>query len=244
MAAGRPEALPGQPLAVGGALHREADVGVEPFLRPAHVLGVDREPRREHLARRLGRQPQPVELGPRSLRIHMVGRDGGDAAPVVDAGRDERPQVRSQVGRRLEVDRRVQEQPGHGRRPEHLLLRAGWESSHARPRLGQEVLDDDLLHVAVTAVRGLDGQQCLDAFLPGLPEPDEEAGGERDPGLAGRLQRGEAALRRLVRCLVVRPALVVEAGGERLQHHPLGGRDGPQALEFSPGEGAGVGVGE
>ena len=50
------------------------------------VLRVDGQPRGEHLARGLGRGAQPLELGPRPFRVHVVGGDGRDAAPVVDAG--------------------------------------------------------------------------------------------------------------------------------------------------------------
>ena len=174
----------------------------------------------------------------------MVGRDRGDAAPVVDAGVEQAPEVVGEVRGRLEVDVVREEEPGGCDRPQVVVLRARLGRVHRRARLGQEVLDDHLLHVAVAAVRGLDGQQRLDALLPGLPEPDEEAGGERDPCPAGRLQRGQAALRRLVGSPEVRPARLAEAGGQRLQHHALRRRDGPEALELGPGQGAGVGVGE
>ena len=51
----RPVVVAGQALGVGGALHREAHVGVQPALGVAHVLGVDGEARRERLAHGLGR---------------------------------------------------------------------------------------------------------------------------------------------------------------------------------------------
>jgi hypothetical protein len=61
------------------------------------------------------------------------------------------------------------------------------------------------LDVAVPAVGGLDGQQGLDPLLAGLAEADQQAGGERDAGLAGRLQRGQPPGRRLVGSLVIMP---------------------------------------
>ena len=66
-----------------------------------------------------------------------------------------------------------------------------------------------------------DRDQRVDALGAGLADPDEDPGGERHPRAAGRLERGEPALRRLVGRAVVRAAGLAEAGRERLDHHPL-----------------------
>ena len=72
------------------------------------VLGIDREPRGEHLARGLGRGAQPFERGPRPLGVHVIEGDGRDTAPVVDARGEERREVVAEVRWRLEMDRRRQ----------------------------------------------------------------------------------------------------------------------------------------
>lgn len=49
---------------------------------------------------------------------------------------------------------------------------------HRRSRLGQEVLDDHLLHVAPAGVAGGDGGERLDAVGAALAEADQDAGRE------------------------------------------------------------------
>ena len=54
---------------------------------------------------------------------------------------------------------------------------------HRGARLGQEVLDDHLLHVAVAARgRRAMASERVDALGAGLADADEDAGGERDRG--------------------------------------------------------------
>ena len=65
---------------------------------------------------------------------------------------------------------------------------------HGRPRLGEEVLDDHLLHVAVGAVGVGDGRQGADPLGARLADPDQDARGEGDGERAGRLQGGEPSL--------------------------------------------------
>ena len=62
-------------------------------------------------------------------------------------------------------------------------------------------------------------------------------GMDNSPGLA---QGGQPAGRRLVR----RPPVALQIGVERLEHHPLAGRDRPQPAQLVGAEGTGVGVGE
>ena len=152
-------------LGVGRRRHRGADVGVEPLVAVLHVLGVDRQARREHEARGLGGVAQAFERGPRSLGVDVVGRDRRDAAPVVDAGRE-----RARRGRRT-----GSAGPG-GASPAPRTMRAAAtvqrnsSGSHAaapvhrRAGLGQEVLDDDLLHVPVPGVALGDRVQCVEAL--------------------------------------------------------------------------------
>ena len=45
-----------------------------------------------------------------------------------------------------------QQEAGGGDRPEVLVVGAGLGGVHRRPRLGEEVLHDHLLHVTVAAV--------------------------------------------------------------------------------------------
>ena len=223
VAASGPRVVAGQAFEVGGATHREAHVVVQPAVAVAHVLGVHGEPRRQRVAGRLGRLAQAVERGPRALGVHVIGGDRRDAAPVVDPGRDQRGQVVGvgEVGRRLQVDRRVEHEPGDGDGPEELVGRAGGCLPHRRAGLGQEVLDDHLLHVTVALVRGLDGEQGVEAFLTGLADADEDAGGEGHPGPARGFEGGEPAGGRLVGRTRVGPARLAEALGEGLDHHPL-----------------------
>ena len=69
---------------------------------------------------------------------------------------------------------------------------------HPRLGLGAEVLDDDLLHVAVTLVQIADREQRLDALEARLADADQNAGGERHARFARQADRLEPTRRNLV----------------------------------------------
>ena len=218
-----PRVVARQALEVGGATHREPDVVVQPPVAVADVLGIDGEARRERLAGGLGRFAQHVEPGPWPLGVHVVGRDRGDPAPVVDAGRDQRREISrlGEVRGCLEVDRRVEDEAGGGDGPEELLGVARGRAPHRRARLGEEVLDDHLLDVAVAGVGAFDGHEGLEPFAAVLADAHQDPGGERHLRPSRRLQRGEAPRRGLVGGTGVGTARLGQPVGERLDHHPL-----------------------
>ncbi len=93
-----------EPLGVGTVHHREVQRRVEPAHPVPHELGIDREARSERVTPGLGHLAQPIEVGPRSFGVDVVGGDRRDTAPVVDAGVEQRAEVVRQVRRRLQVD--------------------------------------------------------------------------------------------------------------------------------------------
>ena len=69
---------------------------------------------------------------------------------------------------------------------------------HGGAGLGEEVLDDHLLDVAVAGVAGRDRPKGGEAVGPGLADADEDAGREGDLEAPGRLQGRKAPGGRLV----------------------------------------------
>ena len=193
-----PVALPGEALGVARLQDTGRHARIEPAVRLPGPSGVHGEAWRQGVPGRLGGAAQHVERRPGPLGVDVVGGDRRDATPVVDAGPQQRPQVVGQVGRGLDVDLGREEEPGDGDRPAQLVRGARRVGVHGRARLGQEVLDDHLLDVAVAAVRGGDGLQRVEPVLPALADADEDPGGERDGQASGRLQGGEPPRRRLV----------------------------------------------
>ncbi len=153
--------------------------------------------------------------------------------------REQRGEIVGEVGRRLHVDLGRQYQAGRGDGPLQVLGRARCRLGHGRPRLGQEVLDDDLLHVAVAGVRAGDGLQGGQLACPVVADADEDAGGEGDGQLTRGLERGQPT-RGL---LVGRTAVRGQSLGQGLEHHPLAGRDLAQARQLVREERSRVGVG-
>ena len=192
------------------------------------------------MAGRLGGLAQDVERRPGPLGVDVVGRDRRHAAPVVDAGLEQRRQIVGEVRRRLHVDLGRQHQPGRRNGPLQVLGRARRRLGHGRARLGQEVLDDDLLHVPVAGVRGGDGVQGGQLVAALVADADQDPGGEGDGELAGELQGGQAPGRHLVG----RPSVRRQALGQGLEHHALAGRDRAQRGQLGGVQRAGVGVGE
>src|SRR6478672_10392561 len=95
---------------------------------------------------------------------------------------------------------------------------------HAGPGLRPEVLDDDLLDVAVAIVKLAQCKKRLDAFGARLSDADEDAARERDGRLTGKPDGCKACGRRLVRRTVMRSAALAEAFRGAFQHDPLRNR--------------------
>ena len=131
-----------------------------------------------------------------------------------------------------------EDEPGQRDRIEMDVVGARWRGVHGGTRLGQEVLDDHLLHVAVALMQCRDGLERFDASGARLADADEDAGGEGDGEPTCGVERGQAT----GRGLVGRAAMTVERGVERLEHHALRRAHGPQCRQLVVRERAGVGV--
>ena len=102
--------------------------------------------------------------------------------------------------------------------------------------VGDEVLQDHLLQMAVAVVQLGERLQRRDAVLGVLADADQDAAGEGDLELAGVADRLQAQLR----ILGWRGGVGEEVGAQRLEHQPLGGRHLAQAGKVSAREGAEV----
>ena len=98
-----PRIVAAEALGVGTVHHGEPECLVEPDLGPTHVVGVDGESGSKGEAPLLGQLPKAIEGRPGTLRVDMVDGHRGDAAPVVDAGIEQRPEVVGEVRRSLYV---------------------------------------------------------------------------------------------------------------------------------------------
>ena len=108
-----------------------------------------------------------------------------------------------------------EDQPRDGDGPEMVVEIGLGRLRHARPGLGAEILDDDLLQVAVAVVQVAQRQQRLDALAPGLADADQDAGGERHRRLAGGADGLEPQRRVLVGRAEMRPAAAAQPLGRR-----------------------------
>ena len=186
---------------------------------------------------------QHLELGPRRFGVHVIGRDGRDAAPVVDARLEQTGEVgMREVRRRLQADLVGQDQPCHGERPEVVVERRLGRVDHLRAGLGAEVLDDHLLQVAVLGVQVAQREQRLDLLAARLADADQDARCGRDLERAHPPQCVEAHRRLLVGRAVVRHALLAQAGTCRLEHDPLARRPRTRSRQLRVAEDPGVGV--
>ena len=234
--------LGGQP---GRGVHQRCDVAAQPHVQPARrpaergpgVAGVDGQPLGEAEPGRTGRGLQVVQVRPRPLGVDVVGGDRGHPAPVVDAGLQQLGQAVGvgEVGGRLQRHGGPQQEAGHGERGQVALVVEVVGGAHRRVGLGAEVLDDDLLHGAELAVHPADRQQGVHPLGQGLPDADEDAGGERHGQAPGVLQHPQADRRVLVGAAEVGSGRLGPQPARRgLQHHPHRGGDGLEPLDLLP----------
>ena len=186
-------------------------------------------------------------MRPGALGVDVVRRHRGHAAPVVDAGVEQRDQALgvAEVGRRLQRHRRAEQQPRDGERGQVGLVVEVLGGAHRRVGLGPEVLDDDLLDGAELPRHPPDRQQGVDPLGGGLADPDEDAGGERHGQASRVLEHPEPDGGVLVGAAEVRAGRLgpqPRRGG--LQHHPHRRGDRLEALDLLPAHDAGVEVRE
>ena len=81
-----------------------------------------------------------------------------------------------------------QDQAGDRDRPEMVRKRRLGRVRHRGAGLGAEVLDDDLLEMAVLGVQRAQRQQRLDPLAPGLADADQDAARERHARARRRLR--------------------------------------------------------
>ena len=183
---------------------------------------------------------EPVERRPGPLGVDVIGGDGRDATPVVDAGVEERTEVVAQVRWGLHVHVERQDEPGQRDRIEVDVVGARRGLVHRGAGLGQEVLHDDLLHVAVAGMGLRDRLQGCHPVGAVFADADEDPRGEGDAQPSRRVERGEPAFG----SLVGRAPVAVEIGPQGLDHHPLAGAHRTQLGELVGEQRTGVGMGE
>src|SRR5207245_10704196 len=184
-------------------------------------LRVDRETLRKDEALAFGRAPELGDQRPRFLGVDVVERERRDSAPIVETRREEAGiDQRREVRRRLDVHVWAQDEPRHRERPQEILERGLGRLPHRDPRLGAEVLDDDLLDVAVRFVEVADRDEGVDPLASRLADADEQTGRERDPELAGERDRAQAPRRHFVGRPIVREAAPEASPRHRLEDDP------------------------
>ena len=110
---------------------------------------------------------------------------------------------------------------------------------HGGAWFGQEILNDDFLHVTVLVVRTSYCVERVESFLTAFADAHEQSGGERYAKLPGKSKCVESASWFLVGREAVRGKI-----GQRLQHHSLRSTDATKLLQLVSIESAGVGVGK
>ena len=111
---------------------------------------------------------------------------------------------------------------------------------HAGRGLRAKILNDDFLYVPVSVVERVQRKQRVDPLLAGFPDADQNAGGERHVLFAGRLNAREPRPRMLIGRPVVGAAALAQPLRCRLEHEPLGERDGAQRGHIGRRQMAGI----
>ena len=184
---------------------------------------------------------------PRPLGVHVVGGDGGDAAPVVDPGRRPARRGRRASDRLGGACRWID---GSSTSRAAAMVHRNSSGSHAGarhidvPGLGRKFWTITSCTWPWRPWAAAMARSASSRSIAGLADADQDPGGERHPGPARGLERGQPSLGRLVGGAGVRAAGLAETGGQGLDHHPLRRRHRPEPHQLVLGERAGVGVGE
>ena len=218
---------------------------IQPRRLGQHVPGLGGQPLHQQVVVAGQQVGQRRQVRPRPLRVDVIGGQRRDAAEVVHPGLDQQQALGQvdQVRRGLQPQLRAEHQPGHCQRGQVLVQIQVRIVAHRGVVLGPEVLHDHFLDRAELAGDGPDREQRLGPLEPGLPDADQDAGGERHVEPAGVGEHSQPDLGVLVRAAVVRAARLGEQPpGGGLQHHPHARRDRLQPLQLGPAQHAGIEV--
>ena len=214
-----------EPVRVGHGAHALAHARVEEVV-VGQVLGVDGEPLAQRVAGLGAELAEPADLGPGRLGVDEVGGEGGDPAPVVDPGQQQRPVVGRQVRRGLDAHRRPHHQArdragahqlhqARARRPRPSGCRA-WRGSSGRSPPGCGRARSCSSRSASSASTRSRGVSPIPIRIP-------EVKGMRSSPARRIIARRVAG--RLSGACSWGPPGPQQALGDRLQHHPLARRD-------------------
>ena len=93
---------------------------------------------------------------------------------------------------------------------------------HAGSSFRPEILNDDLLDMAITFVELAQGKQRVDPLVARFADADQNARGERHALFAGGLDACQPRARMLIGRAVVRSARLAQPLGGGFEHEPLG----------------------
>ena len=173
----------------------------------------------------------------------MIARHRRDPAPVVDPRIDQLGKAFViEIGRRLHRDFVGQHDPRGGEHAQEVLAARHWPLRHFGPGLGQEILDDHFLQMAVPGMDIAQRQQRFDPLFRRFADADQHAAGHRHPGAARSFERGQAHGRCLVGRAIVRPALLQQPFRGAFEHQPGRSRDRAQHAVIGFVEHAGIDV--
>ena len=240
-----PRVEPRHAVGIDAVQYRLAKRRIEPARSIAGERGIDRKPLGELHARGLGCSLHHPQVRPRRFGIDVVRRDRRNPAPVVDPGSDHPAQrTGTEIGRRLDVHVRLEDQTRHGDGPEMVLDLRRCDLLHARAGLGPEILDDDFLDMTVRVVQVAQRKQRVDALLARFADADQNPRRERHAALAGQTHGFEARGGNLVGRAEMGAAFLTKAIRDALQHDPLRHRDLAQSVDVLARHQAGIDMGE
>ena len=115
-------------------------------------------------------------------RVDVVRRHRRDSTEVVDAGTDEASHgFWAEIRRGLHTDVVVEQEARERNRMQQLCLPRVVRLGHWRLRVASEVLDDDLLNVAMASVQVSNSEQSVHPLGNRLADADEQTRGKGNP---------------------------------------------------------------
>ena len=129
----------------------------------------------------------------------MIRRDRRNAAPVINAGINQRTKFfATEIGRRLDRHFSTENAARSGDGPAELIDIRFRRRRHLRTRLGTKILNDDFLDMTVTGMQVTYIPKCRQAVFATFANADQNTRGKRHPRLACETDCFQPSLRVLV----------------------------------------------
>ena len=218
---------------VDGIQHMRLNQRIGPFTRFLGVGGIKRQTFNQQFTSVRRFIGQVGQVRPGGLRIDKIRSHRGHSTPIIDPCINNLLEhTRREVGWRLNIHRRTENDSCHGNGPEQFIQVGFRRINHQGVRFSPEILNNDLLDMAIGLIGVTQRQERLQSLVAGFTDTYQDARGKRYGCFTRQPQSFKPTGRHFVRRSVMGHALFCQPVRRALEHNAHRQRDLAELCEL------------